>query len=99
SEKVVFAHKSVNILIARTGEIKATSEDTPGGRMFFHNESQLKLGSSDNSSGWRVVDKNKLMNVTDFITFRRAILVTTAGRTCTAQVDYELKPGFSDYRY
>jgi hypothetical protein len=55
-----------------------------------------KLGASSMSE-WKVVDKDKLINIVDFGGFRRAILLTVSGSTCTAQVDYELKPGFSDF--
>lgn len=48
---------------------------------------------------WRVAGKDKLVNIEDYISHRRAILLTVREGSCTAEVDYELKPGFSDYRY
>ncbi len=95
--KLIIAHKAVSLLFNRNGTIKVINEDTV--ETTQRNEKQLELGPSTNSDRWRVVDKNKLIDITDFISFRRAILVTIAGNRCTAQVQYKLKPGFFDYQY
>ena len=42
---------------------------------------------------------NRLINIVDLGSFKRAILLTVNGSTCSAEVDFELKPGFSDYEF
>jgi hypothetical protein len=58
----------------------------------------MRLGKNEKLE-WRVVDKDSLINIYDYKSFSRAILVTVHGTNCTAQIDFELKPGFSDYEY
>ena len=58
----------------------------------------MKLGGGQGHA-WKVAGSHELINVVDYISYRRAILVTVHDRSCTAQVDYKLKPGFNDYRY
>jgi hypothetical protein len=96
--KLIVAHKVVNIVITGSGAINASHEDVVG-KNYLRNEKELRLGPSGGEDRWRVVSKDKLMNVQDFISFRRAILVSIVDTACTAQIDYELKPGFSDYQY
>ena len=59
---------------------------------------QLRLGARSENE-WKVVDKNRLINIVDLGSFKRAILLTVNGSTCSAEVDFELKPGFSDYEF
>ena len=58
----------------------------------------IKLGANQGHA-WKVAGPHELINVVDYISYRRAILVTVHDKSCTAQVDYKLKPGFNDYRY
>ena len=43
--------------------------------------------------------QNRLINIVDLGSFERAILHPINGSTCSAEVDFELKPGFSDYEF
>ena len=67
------------------------------GRAFCKSYENLILWHGKNE--WRVASADKLFNIADYISYRRAILLTARGSSCTADVDYELKPGFSDFRY
>jgi hypothetical protein len=58
----------------------------------------IKLGANQGQA-WKVAGPHELINIADYISYRRAILVTVNDKSCTAQVDYKLKPGFNDYRY
>lgn len=60
--------------------------------------STLKLGTSA-EAGWHVAGPNKLINIRDFDSYNRAILMTVTGNSCSADIGYHLKPGFLDYRY
>lgn len=76
----------------------SSHEDRHSGRAFGQSAKDLILGPGKNEE-WRVVKADKLINIADYISYRRAILLTVRGSSCTAEVDYELKPGFSDFRY
>lgn len=58
----------------------------------------LRLGSNA-QAGWRVAGPNQLINVHDFKSYQRAILVTVNGASCTVRIGYDLKSGYHDYRY
>jgi hypothetical protein len=76
----------------------SSHEDRSSGRAFGQSSKNLILGPGKNEE-WRVASADKLINIADYISYRRAILLTVRGSSCTAEVDYELKPGFSDFRY
>ena len=86
--------------------MNATNDFSAGGtaphrrkdREVSHDENQLRLGATSENE-WKVVDKNRLINIVDLGSFKRAILLTVNGSTCSAEVDFELKPGFSDYEF
>jgi hypothetical protein len=94
----------VNATLSPNGEMNATNDLKGGGRRkgrnreISHDESQLRLGAKSENE-WKVVDKNRLINIVDLGSFKRAILLTVNGSTCSAEVDFELKPGFSDYEF
>jgi len=95
----------VNATLSPNGEISATNDSNPVGhprrrkdQEVSHDESQLRLGATSQNE-WKVVDKNTLINIVDLGSFKRAILLTVNGSTCSAEVDFELKPGFSDYEF
>jgi len=95
----------VNATLSPHGEMTARNELSTLGEKHkrrqpdvSHDESELRLGATSENE-WKVVDKNKLINVVDLGSFKRAILLTINSSTWTAEVDFELKPGFSDYEY
>lgn len=94
----------VNATLSPNGEMNATNDLKGVGRRkgrnreISHDESQLRLGAKSENE-WKVVDKNRLINIVDLGSFKRAILLTVNGSTCSAEVDFELKPGFSDYEF
>ncbi len=95
----------VNATMSPNGEMNATNELSVAGkghhgrsRQVSRNEGQLRLGARSENE-WKVVDKNRLINIVDLGSFRRAILLTVNGSTCSAEVDFELKPGFTDYEF
>src|SRR5271169_4468586 len=61
-------------------------------------EKTIGLGRSSEEE-WKVAGQNRLINIVDFPSSKRAILLTVNGTSCSAQVDYELKPGFTDYQF
>jgi hypothetical protein len=59
---------------------------------------KIKLGANQGQA-WHVAGADQLINVTNYFTYQRAILVTVSGHSCTAKIGYELKPGQHDYQY
>jgi hypothetical protein len=105
ASKLVWQVIQVNATLNPHGQMNATSifstdprRKKKNWRSESHEESELRLGASSENE-WKVVAKDKLINIVDFFSFKRAILLTVNGSTCTAVVDFELKPGFSDYEY
>ncbi len=92
----------VNATLSPGGEMNATSDlnsSTKHNRVGgSHDEAQLRLGARSGNE-WKVVDKNWLVNIVDLGSFKRAILLTVNGSSCSAEVDFELKPGFTDYEF
>lgn len=95
----------VNATLNPSGQMNATNELSMAVRPHYarnqqisRNEGQLRLGARSENE-WKVVDKNRLINIVDLGSFKRAILLTVNSSTCTAEVDFELKPGFTDYEF
>jgi hypothetical protein len=86
-----------DIRLQRDGAV-LEDEARKSGRASGHHSKSLKLGGNSHTR-WKVAGPHELINIVDYISYRRAILVTVHGQSCTAQVDYKLKPGFTDYRY
>ncbi len=91
----------INATLSETGEISATNNTRALARRHKHrqqsyDENQLKLGATSQNE-WKVAGPNKLINIVDLGSFKRAILLTVNGSTCSAEVDFELKPGYSQY--
>ena len=86
-----------SVIINTNGKI-LSQENRSSGRAFGQFSKELVLGPGKNEE-WRVAGKDKLINISDYISYRRAILLIVRGSSCTADVDYELKPHFSDYQY
>ena len=85
--------------MSTSGDIAATSEVT-GINQYLHYEDQKKLGAADKTKDvWRVTGKNKLTNTHDFISFYREIVITAKNSECVADISYNLKSGYHDYRY
>jgi len=76
----------------------AQSEQRASGRASGASTKALKLGAGGRGV-WRVVGANQLINIVQYPSYERAILVTIEGTSCSVKVGYTLKPGFSDYRY
>ncbi len=98
--KLTTTHKEIEISINGKGQIQSKRDSTSGrwNELSARKEEKLKLGPNEGQE-WRVVSKDKLIYIVDYPTFREAILLTLNGTSCNAEVDFELKPGFSDYRY
>jgi hypothetical protein len=92
-------HEVITLKLSSNGVVSHSEHhyDMKGREKMVINEDS-QLGHSDKVA-WKVVNKNSLINIFDYKSFKRAILVTVADNACTAQVDFELKPGFSDYEY
>jgi hypothetical protein len=95
----------VNATLSPNGQMNATNELSTAVRPHYarnqqisRNEGQLRLGARSENE-WKVADKNRLINIVDLGSFKRAILLTVNGSACTAEVDFELKPGHSQYEY
>jgi hypothetical protein len=58
----------------------------------------MRLGA-DAGKRWKVAGEHQLLNIVDYITYSRSILVTVNGASCTAAIDYKLKPGATVYQY
>jgi hypothetical protein len=88
---------AVEAHISQNGAIQS-KEARASGKYSRDYDKQLTLGANQGQE-WRVAGKNRLINIVDYISYRRAILLTVSESACTAEVNYQLKPGFSDYRY
>ncbi|HEY1452586.1 MAG TPA: hypothetical protein VGF57_03905 [Roseiarcus sp.] len=95
----------VNATLSPGGQMNATSDVSVSGqahhgksRRVMHDEGQLRLGGRSENE-WKVAGKDKLINIVDLGSFKRAILLTINGSTCSADVDFQLKPGFTDYEF
>jgi hypothetical protein len=105
ASQLVTQFVQVNATLSQYGEMNATNELSVAGkghhgrsRQVSRDEGQLRLGARSENE-WKVVDKNRLINIVDLGSFKRAILLTVNASTCSAEVDFELKPGFSDYEF
>ena len=105
TSQLVMQFVQVNATLSPNGEMNATNELSVAGkgyhrrsRQVSRDEGQLRLGARSENE-WKVVDKNRLINIVDLGSFKRAILLSVNGSTCSAEVDFELKPGFSDYEF
>ena len=105
SQTLVTQYVSVNASMDLKGNIQSEEQSHYlGGR--HHGRPQYvatedkaaRLGRSSEEE-WKVAGQNKLVNIVDYPSFKRAILLTVNGASCSAQVDYELKPSFTDYQY
>lgn len=105
SQTLVTEYVSVNASMNLRGNIQSEEQSHYlGGR--HHGRPQyvatedktVRLGRSSGEE-WKVAGQNKLINIVDYPSFKRAILLTVNGASCSAQVDYELKPSFTDYQY
>jgi hypothetical protein len=92
------SRKVVEARLGANGEIHSVI-DTLGVKKSTSGGYEQKIGPRSGGHEWRVVGKDKLLFVARYKTFKRAILVTVQGKTCIAQVDFDLDPGASDYRH
>jgi hypothetical protein len=105
SQTLVTEYVSVNASMDLRGNIQSEEQSHYlGGR--HHGRPQYvatedKTARLGRSSGeeWKVAGQNKLINIVDYPSFKRAIMLTVNGTSCSPQVDYELKPGFTNYQY
>ncbi|MGO9423368.1 hypothetical protein [Roseiarcus sp.] len=102
---LITQYVSVNASMNLKGNIQSKENSNfVGGRHHGKHESvhteekTTRLGSSS-AEEWRVAGQDKLINIVDYPSFKRAILLTVNGASCSAQVDYELKPSFTDYQF
>jgi hypothetical protein len=98
SAKLTTTHKDILAQVNENGEIHSTT-NSASARHSRSRDAELKLGPEEKGEEWRVVGKDKLMFVSRYPSFHRAILLTVSAKTCVAQVEYQLDPGSSDYRY
>jgi hypothetical protein len=105
TQELVTRFIQVSATLSPNGEMNATNDLSVAGRrkggrsrQIGHDESQLRLGARSENE-WKVAGKDKLINIVDLGGFKRAILLTVNGSTCSAEVDFQLKPGFTDYQF
>jgi hypothetical protein len=102
SEKVVAGHHDISAVIDQSAKVRTELQTEHARRRgsvkVSEEESNRDLGPNEHSH-WRVASKDKLIYISEFLTFRRAILVSIGNGSCTAEAAYTLKPGFSDYHY
>jgi hypothetical protein len=89
---------NVQLLVTLTRGGVQHGETRQSGRGGGGGSAQLKLGSGARE-GWRVAGPNKLINIREYESYRRAIMVTVSGQSCSVQIGYNLKPGFKEYHY
>ena len=90
-------HVNLEVRLNTDGTIQQ-SEGRVSGTAKGSGSANLKLGEKDRHF-WKVAGPNELLNTVDYKSYKRAILVSVKGSTCTAQIDYKLKDGFTDYQY
>ena len=84
----------LEVRLQTSGKLQQQEERASGRNARGGKKLEVRLGK-----GWRVAGANQLINVTDYDSYQRAILVTVSGTSCSAQIGYNLKPGFHDYQY
>jgi hypothetical protein len=98
TQKLTQTHYNMEIHISQSGNINHIEHKYNWSGEIFTFSKQFRIGGNSKVE-WRVVDKNSLINVFEYKSFRRGILVTVKDGACSAKVDFELKPGYSDYQY
>jgi hypothetical protein len=105
SQTLVTEYVSVNASMDLRGNIQSEQQSHYVGGL-HHGRPQYvatddkaaRLGRSSREE-WKVAGQNKLINIVDYPSFKRAILLTVNGASCSPEVDYELKPGFTECQY
>jgi hypothetical protein len=61
-------------------------------------EFKSKLGNQSHKAVYRVIDASTIERTTDLGTHFHKLTIKVAGKNCTANVEYLLKPGQTEYR-
>jgi hypothetical protein len=59
-------------------------------------EHDMELGKTAGRATWRVVGANRLERILNYPQHQTIMVIVTHGRSCDLQVEYRLKPGYSD---
>ena len=84
----------VEILLHANGKV----EDKFAVKDGLSGESKSKLGSRSHNAVYRIIDASTIERTTDLGTHFYKLTVKVAGKNCTANVEYLLKPGQTEYR-
>jgi hypothetical protein len=98
SPALTITHYDMNIYFSPNGDVVHSERKYGGHSLIFSRDESFHIGRRDKLE-WLKVDKDTLLNVFEYKSFRRAIVVRLHNRICLVQIAYELKAGFSDYQY
>jgi hypothetical protein len=59
----------------------------------------MSLGKTTTQARWHVVSPSKLVRIYNWPQSQTTMTVTVHGSTCTADVEYRLRPGFTEYKF
>jgi hypothetical protein len=96
--KLATTHYEMAATLSSSGQVSHSERHFFEGAKIFSIDTTMRLGENA-SLEWRVVNRNALINNTEYPSFVRTILATIHDQDCVAQVSYQLKPGYADYRY
>jgi hypothetical protein len=96
--KLATTHYEMAATFSSSGEVSHSERHFFEGGKISSIDTTMRLGRNENRE-WRVVNRNALVNNKEYPSFVRTILVTIHDQDCVAQVRYQLKPGYADYRY
>src|SRR5580700_6435086 len=98
SPALTITHYDMNIYFSPNGDVVHSERKYGGHSLIFSRDESFHIGRRDKLE-WLKVDKDTLLNVFEYKSFRRAIVVRLHDGICLVQIAYELKAGFSDYQY
>jgi hypothetical protein len=98
TQRLTVTHYQMEAALSSNGNISHQEHKTNSSGVIFQFQKIFRIGRNDKVE-WRVVNKDTLINVFEYKSFKRAILLTVKDGACSAQVDFQLKPGFTDYQY
>jgi hypothetical protein len=96
--KLATTHYEMAATLSSSGQVSHSERHFFEGAKIFSIDTTMRLGGNA-SLEWRVVNRNALVDNKEYPSFVRTILVTIHDQDCVAQVRYQLKPGYADYRY
>jgi hypothetical protein len=98
SPALTITHYDMHVYFSPNSDVVHSERKYVGRGLISRIDESFHIGRRDKLE-WLKVDNDTLMNVFEYKSFRRAIVVKLRKGICLVQIAYELKAGFSDYQY